>query len=364
MGQQPDPGIIDRHIRGIVYMLNEVPYIQTLSSCSGHPDDPSSELSSGFITLEPVGDMRAFWEFLNGLHVKLNSIDGQMLEHFQRVGAETLCYSGLPLIHISFDFMLYVTPQENNRMELWGAAVSKVQAFLGMEERPIKTPEEGASSLIRQLHSTPYVAQESTRQQGDDVHFQAAWNYESCQWCFSFVEGVNAILKRDLASEGFRCHGNFMIRTIDRGSDVQRTRGDMLKIWGLIESAVVQLYPSLGSVVLPQECILDASIEAERQAIYLDRLRKHIQLENLCRQAQKGDVQAYQLLYDETKQIISEVLGQCDIEQERKSLEEEILSRVMSSLHHFNGNVFFRTWVRRIAINVRNARSRGGYIIN
>lgn len=96
-------------------------------------------------------------------------------------------------------------------------------------------------------------------------------------------------------------------------------------------------------------------ISSDEIASYQKELQKHIELENLCHQAQDGDAHTYQLLSNETKQHIKEVLAESYGETEQV-LEEEIHSRVMSNLHHFAKRapkrVFFKTWVSRIVANV------------
>ena len=119
MGRQPDPHIIDKRIRKLVYLLNEIPYLQTRASCSGHPDDPT-RLTGGFITLEPIEEMYLFWEFLNGLDMKLNGTDSQMLECAQRIRAKTVYTSAHPLVDISLSFLLGARGKTRNRPICFG----------------------------------------------------------------------------------------------------------------------------------------------------------------------------------------------------------------------------------------------------
>ena len=258
---------------------------------------------------------------------------------------------------ISLSFLLGARGKTRNRMEIWNALIASVQSVLGSENLPlIKTPEEGIDFLISQLHSTPYVARDKkTGRTRFDVGFRAAWDYESCQWCFSLIKEVNAALRSVFDSTMFQCRGYFSINPIIDTPDVHRSRKDHIKIWQLIESAVVQLYPDLEQVALSRACTLDAVISSDEIASYQKKLQKHIELENLCHQAQDGDAHAYQLLSNETKQHIKEVLAESYGETEQV-LEEEIHSRVMSNLHHFAKRapkrVFFKTWVSRIVANV------------
>ena len=349
MGRQPDSHIIDKRIRKLIYLLNEIPYIQTMGSCSGHPDDPTRGLTGGFITLEPIGEMSPFWEFLNGLDMKLNRTDPQMLECAQQIRAKTVYTSAHPLVDISFCFSFAVPRKTPNHTEIWNAIIASVQSVLGSENHPvIKTPEEGMDFLINQFHSTPYVVKNQTKRARYGVGFQATWDYESCQWCFSLMKKVYPVLKSVLGSARFYYCNSFQISPLIKAS--QRSRKDHIKIWKLIEAAVIQLYPDLEQVELPRACTLDAVIGPDEKASYQKELQKHIELENLCQQAQDGDVRAYQLLSDETRQHIQEVLAESYGETEQV-LEAEIHSKVMSSLHHFTKRVFFKTWVSRIVAN-------------
>ena len=170
-----------------------------------------------------------------------------MLECAQRIRAKTVYISVPPLVDISLSFLLGARGKTRNRMEIWNALIASVQSVLGSENLPlIKTPEEGIDFLISQLHSTPYVARDKkTGRTRFDVGFRAAWDYESYQWCFSLIKEVNAALRSVFDSTMFHCRGYFSINPFIDTPDVQRSRKDHIKIWQLIESAVVQLYPDL-----------------------------------------------------------------------------------------------------------------------
>ena len=91
MGEQPPSRIIEKEIRSLVALLNDASYIQTIGSCSGHPQMPERKWRDGWITMEPVGSPEKLWDFLDALRARLdNATAMKMMDFYQSL------YSGLP----------------------------------------------------------------------------------------------------------------------------------------------------------------------------------------------------------------------------------------------------------------------------
>ena len=99
---------IDSEIRTLVNLLNRSPYIQTTSSCSGHPDQEKWQQRrwnqrGGWIHIEPVGDPRGAFNFLVNLLMGLdntcaletedNPCADTVRQRYRRADADTLFQS-------------------------------------------------------------------------------------------------------------------------------------------------------------------------------------------------------------------------------------------------------------------------------
>ena len=126
---------IDYEIRPLVNLLNRSPYIQTTSSCSGHPDQEKWQARrwnqhGGWIHIEPVGDPRGAFNFLVNLLMCLDntcaleteddSYADTIRQRFRKAGADNLFQSGGPiaLMRVSFSFFA-CHPEEKHRLEIW-----------------------------------------------------------------------------------------------------------------------------------------------------------------------------------------------------------------------------------------------------
>jgi hypothetical protein len=262
--------MIDEEIRPLILLLNEAPYIQTHSCCSGHPDDPSRRWNEGWIAMAPVGDFRAFWEFLDELQSKLNYPAERPFELFQQIDAETLFFSAVPLLDVYCNLSLGA--DTGNDIHVWNYLVNVTQEFLQEDKFiSVKTAAEGADILTDKIHSTSYVQSDKTKfVRGYRVHYEAVWRYDSCKWCWDLVEYINERLFKILGEydwfhalyserneelrlhwrrfemhdinclyhpSPFRARVSFGIRPIIeiKSQDVKRTREEHIQIWRLIE---------------------------------------------------------------------------------------------------------------------------------
>lgn len=126
---------IDYEIRTLVNLLNQSPYIQTTSSCSGHPDQEKWQTRrwnqhGGWICIKPVGAPRGAFNFLVNLLMCLDntcaletaddSCADTIRQRYRQVDADELFQSGGPiaLTHVSFSFFA-CHPEEKHRLEIW-----------------------------------------------------------------------------------------------------------------------------------------------------------------------------------------------------------------------------------------------------
>ena len=126
---------IDYEIRPLVNLLNRSPYIQTTSSCGGHPDEEKWKTRrwnqhGGWIHIRPVGDPRGAFDFLVNLLVSLdntcaletedNPCADTIRQRYRQADADKLFQSGGPiaLMRVSFRFFA-CHPEEKHRLEIW-----------------------------------------------------------------------------------------------------------------------------------------------------------------------------------------------------------------------------------------------------
>jgi len=272
MGQQPDLEKIDLEARRVVYLLNEIPYIQTFSSCSGHPDNPKRDwLLCGWVALQPVDDnIRAFWEFLDSLRVKLNETNPQMLEFSREIDAQNLYTSKTPLARteMKLDFR---PAGKTNTLVFWNSFIDSVQEFLEQTERvSIETRADAANLLIKWFDATEHIQETLYNPEGESIRCHVVWNYESCQWCWDLLKHMNTTLSKvlkpsDAGHPQFHAHRHFVLGLIVESPDMKRTREEHSKMWSLLEAAVIQLAPQLEQVVLPAECPPGRSTKQEKK---------------------------------------------------------------------------------------------------
>ena len=178
---------IDYEIRTLVNLLNQSPYIQTTSSCSGHPDQEKWQTRrwnqhGGWIHIEPVGDPRGAFNFLVNLLMCLdntcaletedNSCVDAIRQRYRQADADELFQSGGPiaLMRVSFRFFA-CHPEEKHRLEIWKQfTVSMRELIPDCDElsADVDTSDSAAKRLHQMLHrlSFMYKTELATNREG------------------------------------------------------------------------------------------------------------------------------------------------------------------------------------------------------
>lgn len=271
MGQQPSLKAIDPEIRSLVHLLNQAPYIQTFTSCSGHPRMTEKEWVDGWITMNPVGNPEKLWDFLYSLRTRLDNTTATKLiqyysgqqyfyhnkvfELYKKIGAEKLFFSAIPILTINLSFTLcpFCTIHDKALL-IWEKILVAVQEFIHNNANrcsPINTREAAAKFLIKQLNSIPHIQGTALlldRKGRWRVEFEAMGNRDSFGWCWNLVSHVHELLNQEEAFQShedgrrqFLAHGHFVLRPVVKNVFIERTREDHLKIWNLIEAAAWEL---------------------------------------------------------------------------------------------------------------------------
>lgn len=160
---------IDYEIRPLVNLLNRSPYIQTTSSCSGHPDQEKWQTRrwnqhGGWIHIEPVGDPRGAFNFLVNLLMCLdntcaletedNPCADTIRQRYRQADADKLFQSGGPiaLMRVSFRFFA-CHPEEKHRLEMWKQfTVSMRELIPDCDELSAEVdPSDGAAKRLHQM---------------------------------------------------------------------------------------------------------------------------------------------------------------------------------------------------------------------
>ena len=167
---------IDYEIRTLVNLLNQSPYIQTTSSCSGHPDQEKWQKRrwnqhGGWIHIKPVGDPRRAFNFLVNLLMCLDntcaletaddSCADTIRQRYRQVDADELFQSGGPiaLVRVSFSFFACY-PEEKHRLEIWKRFTVSLRALmLDCHElsAEIDTSDSAAKHLHQILHRLSFM---------------------------------------------------------------------------------------------------------------------------------------------------------------------------------------------------------------
>lgn len=264
--------MMDPEIRSLVALLNEVPCIQTHASCSGHPQMPAREWRDGWISMRPIGDPCALWDFLDYLRARLDNTLGakllilypeqryphveysdEVLELYRKVKGKELYDSSIPIFttYLTFTLCPFITHfDEALRIRIWEKIIVAVQEFTHNSKdscMTINTPKTAAALLVEHLRYIPHIQSIILLQDNYNrwrVKFWAMGDRNSCQCCWDLVNHVHATLSRE---EEFRPHadgrpkflacGLFVLRPIVKNRDIERTREDHMKIWELIELA-------------------------------------------------------------------------------------------------------------------------------
>lgn len=167
---------IDYEIRPLVNLLNRSPYIQTTSSCSGHPDQEKWQQRrwdqrGGWIHIEPVGDPRGAFDFLVDLLMCLdntctletedNPCADTIRQRYRQVDADKLFQSGTPIALVCVSFSFFAChPEEKHRLEMWKQfTVSMRELMPDCHELSAKVgTSDGAAKRLHQiLHRLSFI---------------------------------------------------------------------------------------------------------------------------------------------------------------------------------------------------------------
>ena len=167
---------IDYEIRPLVNLLNRSPYIQTTSSCSGHPDPEKWQTRrwnqrGGWIHIEPVGDPRGAFNFLVNLLMCLdntcaletedNPCADTIRQRYRQADADKLFQSGGPiaLVRVSFSFFA-CHPEEKYCLEIWKQFIGSIREWIPdchELSAEVDTSESAAKRLHQVLHRLSFM---------------------------------------------------------------------------------------------------------------------------------------------------------------------------------------------------------------
>ena len=167
---------IDYEIRTLVNLLNRSPYIQTTSSCSGHPDQEKWQQRrwdprGGWIHIKPVRDPRCAFDFFVNLLMCLDntcaleteggSCADTIRQRYQRADADKLFQSSgsIALMRVSFSFFA-CHPEEKHRLKIWKQfTVSLKELMPDCHElsAEVDTSDSAAKRLHQILHRQSFM---------------------------------------------------------------------------------------------------------------------------------------------------------------------------------------------------------------
>lgn len=162
-----DYDAIDYEIRPLVHLLNQSPYIQTTSSCSGHPDQKKWQQRrwdqrGGWIHIKPVGDPRGAFNFLVNLLVCLdntctletedNACADTIRQRYRQADANTLFQSGGPiaLMGVSFSFFACHS-EEKHRLKIWNQFIGSIRELI-LDCHELSAEVDTSDSAAKRLH--------------------------------------------------------------------------------------------------------------------------------------------------------------------------------------------------------------------
>lgn len=261
-GRKLDPNSIDKAIRDLVYLLNEVPFLETSSSCSGHPDYYKSHSRTdvwrdGEICLDPIEEIDQAWNFFEFIRTRLDNSRGIELSRFvkkpfyinrplgfyQQVNGEKLYTSSIPILAINFWSLIWLNVPFEKLHLMWDIVLKITQEFISSREKlpPIETPKVGAETFVNLLQSVPHIQEilafnrQSLSRGGLNIFW--VWNRDSIRWGWNLMNYLKTHIEEEEIKH-FYFRTSFAIKPIVKRDNLQRTREDHLKIWKLIELAV------------------------------------------------------------------------------------------------------------------------------
>ena len=167
---------IDYEIRPLVNLLNRSPYIQTTSSCSGHPDPEKWQQRrwdqrGGWIHIKPVGDPREAFNFLVNLlmcldntcalETEANSSADTIRQRYRQADADKLFQSGGPIALVCVSFSFFAChPEEKHRLEIWKQFTVSLKALMPdchELSAEVDTSDSAAKRLHQILHRLSFM---------------------------------------------------------------------------------------------------------------------------------------------------------------------------------------------------------------
>jgi len=285
---QLNPNHIDRAIRDLIYVLNKSPFVETCSSCSGHPDffrniRRTNRRSEGEIKIIPIGDPGETLNLMEFICDRLDNTRGmnsigkepcsaytnRTFSLYKQVGAEALYASSIPILTSHVESFLQVeTTMEKLRL-MWQIALricreytSSSLAFplsaFNTRNRLIDKPKDGSKALVNLLEQVSHIQaiyvfnrELSSPKNPKNSYTGGAFIYlmmnrNSIMWGSNFVEYLKARLENELNSfnrankypkSKIRSGTIFSVRPMVKRGKISRSRDDHLKIWKLIELA-------------------------------------------------------------------------------------------------------------------------------
>ncbi|RKU16338.1 hypothetical protein C6503_13005 [Candidatus Poribacteria bacterium] len=167
---------IDYEIRTLVNLLNRSPYIQTTSSCSGHPDQEKWQQRrwdqrGGWIYIKPVGDPRGAFDFLLNLLMCLdntcaletedNSCADTIQRRYRQADADKLFQSGGPIALMGVSLSFFVChPEEKHRLKIWKRFTVSIRELIPdchELSAEVDTSDSAAKRLHQILHRLSFM---------------------------------------------------------------------------------------------------------------------------------------------------------------------------------------------------------------
>ena len=277
--EHPPPASIDPEIRSLVALLNQSSDIQTFSSCSGHPKQGKWNPYGGWISMIPTGNPCRTLEFLVGLLTLLDNTtvmkpgsngheDGNPLvdtirKRYDRIDANGLFRSGVPIVTVDVSFEIFVCHSEMaRRLQIWKQLIASIRDLITDTDEldsVIDTPEAAVKCLQQAVQQLPFVY--SVRFVPNCAGYpwlqlQTKADLALCQWCLDVANRIDTSLHKAgySGTEGnadFTAQWAFALQPFLNPELIPlphlittplepRTREDHLKIWQLIELAVAE----------------------------------------------------------------------------------------------------------------------------
>ena len=289
---------IDFEIRSLVSLLNQLPYIQTTTSCSGHPNREEWKTRKwvpygGYIGLIHIGSVDKTINFFISLLMRLDntsmSTSGTDLpdvlqmncdtqqnnttsveairKRYKQVDADSLYCSGEPIVLVGVSFRFFVCHRkEKNRLEIWKELIACLKELIPVHESltaEIDTSEIALQCLQIALQRLPFLFSATlvtSREGYPGIVLNTQADLAVCRWFSALAAQLYARLDETECAESpdtaenppFIMKWSFSLRPFLNQELIPlphlltlqwkpRTRKEHLKIWELLELAVTEM---------------------------------------------------------------------------------------------------------------------------